>query len=176
MRRAGLLDLNEAVQHPGRKLSVPVQTELAQEADLDLLEPVAGTVDAVSTGNLLLVHGRFKTRIVVECARCGAPIEQDLDFRMDDEFDVEGIPSAYASDGYAEVVFDEPDKLFDKNALVIDQYVRQGLLLSLPSQPLCSGSWDGPCANEEAVNAASGGILGNPAFEGLAKLRQEETA
>ena len=74
------------------------------------------------------------------------------------------------------MVFDEPDKLFDKNALVIDQYVRQGLLLSLPTQPLCSGSWDGPCANEEAVKAAAAGRIDNPAFEGLAKLRQEETA
>jgi len=62
MTREGLLDLNEAVQHPGKKLVFDVQTELQHEEDIDLLEPVTGQLRAVSTGNLLLVDADLSTR------------------------------------------------------------------------------------------------------------------
>ncbi len=173
MRREGLLDLNEAVQHPGKKLVFKVETELGQEEDLDLVEPLRGELSAVSTGNLLLVKTTLRTRAVLECARCAAPVETDLEFTMEDEFDVEGVPSSFASDSYAEVVTDEPVPIFVQNALILDAYVRQGLLLNLPEQPLCSGGWDGVC--QESVDTGHrGGEAVHPAFEGLSRLIDRE--
>ncbi|MBS1724019.1 MAG: DUF177 domain-containing protein [Armatimonadetes bacterium] len=166
MKREGLLDLNEAVQHPGKKLAFEVRTALDQEEDLDLLEPVSGTIEAVSTGNLLLLTSRFKTRAVFECARCGAPIEKDLEFVMDDQFAVEGVPSAYSREGYAHVVEDEPEPMFQENSLILDHYVRQGLIVNVPSQPLCSDSWDGPC-KEEVKGQENERLSGHPAFKAL---------
>ena len=171
MKRHGLLDFNEAVQNPGKHLSFDIQTELNQEADLDLIKPISGSLEGVSTGNALLLQGEFSTTVIVECARCGEPIEQSVQFEMTDEFEIEGIPSCYASDGYAEVVSDEPVSLFDKNALHIDQYARQGLLLNLPTQPLCSGSWDIPCPNsvQNDVKTESG----HPAMKQLEQFRSQ---
>lgn len=169
MKREGLLDFNEAVQHPGKRVTFKVQTSMDQEEDLDLLEPVAGTISAVSTGNVLLVEADFKVKAVVECARCGAPIETELAFSMNDEFLVEGVPSSYSHDSYAKVVTDEPEPIFDENAMILDRYVRQGLLLNIPPQSLCSGSWDGPCQNEVPTLLGEGGA-GHPAFKSLEGL------
>lgn len=173
MNREGLIDLNEAVQHPGKKLTLTVKTELASEEDIDLLAPVTGTLHVVSTGNLLIVEGTFETRAVLECARCGAPIETPVSFNMYDPFAVEGVPSYYSHEGHARVVEDEPEPLFSENALILDHYVRQGLLVNIPTQPLCSGSWDGPCQNEIERHDEEP-QLGHPAFQKLRSLDKGE--
>ena len=169
MKKEDLLDLNEAVQNPGKKLSFTFSTALNQEEDLDLVEPVTGQIDAVSTGNMLLVDTGLETTAVVECARCGARLEVKVNFKMKDEFEVEGVPSCYASDGYAKVVTDEPEQLFKNNALFRDRYVRQGLLLNIPVQPLCSFGWDGPCPNADKDDGEEE-PHGHPAFADLGNL------
>lgn len=174
MKREDLLDFNEAVQHPGRRLTFDVETELKQEEDLDLLEPVSGEIEGVSTGNLLLIKAQFQTTCVVECARCGAPLNVPLKYEMDDQFTVEGVPSGYASDGYAKVVTDEPYPLFHHNALMRDTYVRQGLLVNVPVQPLCSFGWDGPCPNAAPREEAEAAEAGHPALQALGQIKIDE--
>jgi uncharacterized protein len=145
MRRDDLLDLNDALQHPGRRIAVDVSTELPEEEDVDLLAPLDGFLEAVSTGNLLLVTGQFKTRAVVECARCSGPLETDVQFEVDEQFPVEGVPSSLNAQDSARVVADEPFPLFEGNSLIVENLLRQGLLLSIPGQALCAYGWDGPC-------------------------------
>ena len=151
MKRDGLLDLNEALQHPGRQIAVDLSTELPDEEDIDLVKPVEGWLEAISTGNSLLVEGEFKTRCVMDCARCGSPIEQDVEFKMEESFNVEGTASTYAHDDYARVKDEDGDHLFHENSLIVENLIRQGLLLSLPMQPLCEFGWDGDCPNARAV-------------------------
>lgn len=145
MRRDDLLDLNDILQHPGRELSVEVTTELADEEDIDLVAPLEGVIDAVSTGNLLLITGTFNTRAVVECSRCAGPIEIDLQFEIDEQFTVAGVPSALSHEGFAKVEADEPYPLFEGNSLMVESLLRQNLLLNYPFQPLCEFGWEGDC-------------------------------
>ncbi len=145
MKRDDLLDLNDVLQHPGRKVAVDVSTELADEADLDLVKPLEGYLEAVSTGNLLLIQGEFKTRAILECARCLAPLELDVDFELEEQFGVQGIPSSLSPSDHATMAADEPFELFDGNNLLVEQLLRQGLLLALPIQPLCEHGWEGDC-------------------------------
>jgi len=174
MKREDLLDLNEAVQHPGKELTFEVQTDLAHEEDLDLLDTVKGEIRAVSTGNVLLLEGDFSTRCVLECARCSSPLEVEVAFHMDDQFPVEGIPSAYSAEGFAHIVPDEPYPLFHNNSLIKDNYVRQGLLLNIPEQALCPFGWDGPCPNAEALLKKLDVPSGHPAFDKLRQLKQSD--
>jgi uncharacterized metal-binding protein YceD (DUF177 family) len=169
MRRSGLLDLNEAVQHPGRKVEAEVATDLANEADLDLAGPVRGRLEAVSTGNVLIVKARLHAEAVVECALCGEPVHVPIEFEMRDDFAVEGVPSAYAADGYAKVECDEPG-LFDQNALVVDEFVRQGVWLNLPSRPLCERGQRGDCTPHWEGEGQS---AGHPGLQGLERFRKE---
>lgn len=173
LRREDLLDLNDILQHPGRVLAVDISTELETEADVDLIQPLEGFLEAISTGNLLLITGEFKTRMVLECARCTGPLEIDLEFEIDEQFPVEGIPSSLNPQDSAKVVPDEPFELFEGNSLMVESLLRQGLLLALPLSPLCEFGWEGDCP----VAIARGSILKpvakvRPEFEGLANLLQ----
>jgi len=145
VRRDDLLDLNDVLQHPGRKLAVDISTELPEEEELDLVTPLEGYLEAVSSGSLLLITGEFKTRAVVECARCVGPLEQDIVFPIDEQFQVEGVPSSLSAQDFARVVDDEPYPMFDGNSLMVEVLLRQALWLNMPTQPLCSFGWDGPC-------------------------------
>lgn len=174
MKRDDLLDLNDALQHPGRKVAVDLSTELPEEEDIDLLTPVTGFLEAVSTGNLLLINGEFATRCVVECARCGAPLEIDVAFEMDEQFPVEGVPSSYAHDDYARVVADEPYPLFEGNHLMVEALIRQGLLVNLPMQTLCPYGWEGDCPIAKERGAAQPQASDEHPLENLRKFLKEE--
>ncbi len=174
MRREDLLDLNDVLQHPGRILAVDIVTELPEEEDVDLLQPLEGFLEATSTGNVLLITGSFKTRIVVECARCSGPIESDVQFDIDEQFPVEGVPSSLSAQDFAKVVADEPFPLFDENNLMVENLLRQGLLLAIPSQALCSFGWDGPCPNAKGSVETKPKIDGRPEFSKLSNLIHRE--
>lgn len=180
MRKEGLLDLNEAVQHPGKRLVFNFTTSLSQEQELELVEPVAGHIEAYSTGNQLMIEATCRAVCIMDCARCGSALEVQFDFDMEDNFDVDGIPSAYASDSYAKVVSDEPFPLFDHNALVRDTYVRQGLWVNLPTQPLCQHGWEGDCPNAAAIAdyVEEPEVVAdiNPAFSKLKEIQSGEDA
>lgn len=150
MRRDDLLDLNDVLQHPGRKLEVDISTEFPGEPGVELLRPLEGYLEAVSTGNLLLLSGKFQTAAIVDCARCGGPLEVPVEFDLEEQFPVEGVPSSYSSQDYARVVSDEPYPLFEGNSLIADTLLRQDFLVALPVQPLCQYGWEGKCPVAEA--------------------------
>lgn len=180
MKRDDLLDLNEAVQHPGLTLSFDITTELPQEGDLDLRDSVEGFLDAVSTGNLLLIKGEFKTKAAVECARCTSPLEIEVSFEVDEQFPVVGIPAAYSPKESAKVAAEEDYPLFEGNSLMVDDLLRQAVLLALPMQPLCQYGWDQPCPiaeslglkNAEPANGSAFGNLGAIVHDRLSNKRQ----
>jgi uncharacterized protein len=175
MKRDDLLDLNDVLQHPGRELAVDISTELPEELDIELLKPLDGFLEAVSTGNILLITGSFNTRAVLECARCSGPLEVDVDFELDEQFPVEGTPSSLNPQDYARVVSDEPFPLFDGNSLAVEQLLRQALLLSLPMQSLCEFGWEGDCpVAASRRNSAAQLLGGRPEFTSLSNLLKPE--
>ena len=153
-----------------------ISTELPDEADVDLLAPLEGYLEATSTGNLLLVSGKFETRVVLECARCTSPLETAISFEIDEQFSVEGIPSSLSAQDFARVVADEPFPLFEGNSLIVENLLRQGLLLAMPTQTLCEHGWDGPCPIAEKQGL--GGLLGEAResqFSALANLLEDDS-
>lgn len=178
MRRDDLLDLNDVLQHPGRKIAVEISTELPQEADLDLLEPLDGEMEAVSTGNLLLLTGRFKTRVVLECSRCTTPLEFDIEFELKEQFPVEGVPSSFSSQDMARVVDEEPYPLFEGNFLLVEDLLRQNLLLAMPMSVDCESVTGKPCPDDLTEKIAKDSVSGRPEFQGLKGLlgREESEA
>ncbi|AIE84809.1 YceD family protein [Fimbriimonas ginsengisoli] len=175
MKRDDLLDLNDVLQHPGRQLAVDISTELPEEADVDLIRPLEGYLEAVSTGNLLLITGKFSTKAVLECARCSGPLESEVEFEIDEQFPVEGIPSSLSPQDSARVVPDEPFELFEGNVLLVENLLRQGLLLAMPIQALCEFGWEGECPQAAALAAKRrDSSAGRPEFESLSNLLNRE--
>lgn len=173
MKRDDLLDLNDALQHPGRIISVDLSTEMPEEEDVELVTPVEGFLEAYSTGNLLILKGEFKTRCTLQCARCGGPLEQDVAFELEEDFPVEGVPSMYAQDDHAKVVADEPYPLFHENSLIVETLLHQALIVNLPQAPLCAFGWDGDCP-EATKRGASPSSEASGKLSGLSKLLEPE--
>ncbi len=155
MRRDDLLDLNDVLQHPGRELAVDISTELPEIEDVDLLRPLEGYLEAVSTGNALLLTGEFNTRVVLECSRCSRPVEVEIAFPLDEQFGVVGIPSSLSHQDFAKIEpnLDEPVKFFEENNLMVEVLLQQTLLLNIPFNPECEGDEAIECARLLEANA-----------------------
>lgn len=173
MRRDDLLDLNDVLQHPGRKVAIDVSTEFPEDPEIELSRPLEGFLEAVSTGNLLLLTGEFKTGVIVGCARCGEPIEQDITFNLDEQFPVEGVPSSYSHTDFAHVVAEEPYPIFEGNSLIVQNLLREDLIVALPLQALCQYGWEGDCPVAKARGASARRDAGLGPLSGLGKLLQE---
>lgn len=171
MRRDELLDLNDVLQHPGREVAVDISTELPDEADIDLAAPLEGFLEAVSTGNLLLLSGEFKTKMVLECSRCGEPIEYPIEFELDEQFGTEGTPSSLNPREMAKVVSDEPHALFDGNQLIVEALLRQDLLINIPMRPLCEDVGKPVCTAPVSRKQADSS---RPEFQKLAQFKHKE--
>ncbi|MCW5947080.1 MAG: DUF177 domain-containing protein [Fimbriimonadales bacterium] len=167
MKKPLVIDLNDAIQHPGKHLDFEISTNLEEVEDIDLLQPIAGNLHAVSTGNMLLLRGKFDTTAVVECSRCLSPINLELEFEVDEQFPVAGIPASGGGNTYAHVEEDEPSPLFDGNSLRVEELLRQDLLLALPAQPLCSPDCQG-------IDLGPSESEGRPEFAELQKLLTPE--
>jgi uncharacterized metal-binding protein YceD (DUF177 family) len=174
MKRDDLLDLNDVLQHPGRILAVDIDTELEGQSDVDLLERVAGFLEAVSTGNLLLITGEFQTKANLECARCSSPIAIDVTFEIDEQIPVEGVPSSYGTQDTARLAPDEPFELFEGNSLIVEALLRESLVVALPIQPLCEHGWDGPCPVALARGIAANSTPKSPLGAKLADLLNKQ--
>lgn len=172
MKRDGMLDLNDALQHPGRVIAVDISTDMPGEEDVMLTEPVEGFIEAESTGNQLMIKGEFKTRCTLQCARCGGPLEQDLTFVIDEDFPVEGVAGMYAQEDFARIVDEEDFPIFDENNLIVEALLHQGLIVNLPQAPLCAYGWDGDCP--EANNVPKPPPAASTPLESLANLLEED--
>ncbi len=170
MKRDELLDLNDVLQHPGRKIAVDISTEFPEDSELILSRPLVGFIEAVSTGNMLLITGEFKAGVIVDCARCAEPIEVDVDFDIDEQFPVEGVPSSYNHQEYAKVVPEEPYPLFEENSLIVQNLIREDFIVALPVQPLCQYGWEGECPIAKSRKVEKLESTGAIRLEGLEKF------
>lgn len=151
MKKPRVLDLNEAIQHPGTPLIFEVESVLEEEPDLDLAQPIKGKLNAISTGNLLMINGEFETVVILECARCLKPIEVPIRFSVEEEFDVQGVPSRSGGKSFAQVQNhdDEFENLFSGNALLYEELLRQNIWLNIPEKPLCAENCEDLLSYEE---------------------------
>ena len=175
MMKEGLLDLNEAVQYPGKRLVFNFFTALSEDDEIELVEPLQGHIEAVSAGSQLQITTACRGKCILDCARCGVPIEAEFDFDSEDWFEVDGVPSMYATDGHAKIVSDEPTPIFKNNTLLRDAYIRQEVWVNLPTQPLCAYGWEGTCPNDTAPHELAPGAQtdGSP-FSRLKGLTVED--
>lgn len=166
MKKPRVIDLNDAIQHPGKHLDFALSTRLEHVEDIDLTEPIQGHLDVVSTGNMLILRGDFETTAIVECSRCLKEINLAVGFSIDEEFPVIGIPAAMGGHTFAQVAAqDEPIPLFHGNNLEYEELLRQSLLLAMPAQPLCRPDCPGIVREEEDDE------LPRPEFEKLRQFR-----
>lgn len=167
------LDLNDVVQHPGRRVEYPIELWLEREEAPPLAEPIRGALIAESGGRILRLSGAFHTVVWLECGRCLSYFQLPVAFELHEEFPLAGTPAGLSAYGYAEVEDRDSFPVFEGNWLYADDLLRQYLLLELPMAPVCREDCKGLCPtcgqnlNEASCDCAP--KTGHPAFEALAR-------
>jgi len=115
-----------------------------------------------SSGTDVVATGRIVTSIEVPCARCLGPARVEISH----DFSVLFVPAASAggskksTDDDEIVASDEADTApFDGDTVVLDDFVRDEILLETPMIPLCSESCPGmspsPGTDADKANASA---------------------
>jgi uncharacterized protein len=96
------------------------------------------------TGGEVRVQGQVKTTLETECARCLGRAT----FEIDSPFDLFYKPAAEALIGEDEVAIDEGEAemgFYELPGLVLEDILREQVLLQLPMQTVCSEDCKGIC-------------------------------
>lgn len=100
-------------------------------------------VQAQKSGSDVLVQGELRGRLLTACVRCLEDAAIDVDTRIVALFSPRGGDARARADE-DELDPESPDhEVFSGDEIVLDDLVREHLLLELPMQPLCSESCKG---------------------------------
>jgi uncharacterized protein len=154
--------------------------EAADHFDFDLkdvvfLDPIRGEARLVNRGDEIHCEISFETRVRLICFRCLEPFE--IPFRGSHEVEF------YEKKGFTEHEVELKDEDLgsswykDKRVDLLDE-IRQGILLALPSNPLCKPTCQGLCpncgANLNRERCACKSQSTDPRFSKLEALLSEE--
>lgn len=116
--------------------------------DLDPLliiqEPISGKVKFTKIPQGILVNGRFKTVVEVNCNRCLDPFDLPITFEVEEQF----RPKVDLQTGAVlpqEEDADEATQIDEKNIIDLSEVIRQDLLLALPASATCHEGCAGLC-------------------------------
>ncbi|MCL1896952.1 MAG: DUF177 domain-containing protein [Clostridiales bacterium] len=97
------------------------------EEDCIMLTPVKVTGSVTFGGNMFLLSGQVSAKVRLLCSRCLAPVDQDLVFAFDEEYEEDEFP--------------EEDAVID-----LEDVASQIWVTSVPMQTLCDEECKGLCA------------------------------
>lgn len=113
-------------------------------------------VRASKSGNDVVVHGTLDADLVVPCARCLEPFAIPLHADLSVLYVPASAMRGNGADEEYEFTSEEADTLpYDGETVVLDDLVRDELLLELPMIPLCSEACPGMSPAPETDAAAA---------------------
>ncbi|HSY23618.1 MAG TPA: DUF177 domain-containing protein [Polyangiaceae bacterium] len=130
------------------------------------------------SGNDVVVHGRLHAELAVPCARCLEPTHVSIQEEVS-ALAVQGAPPQRSShsgdeDDADDLSPDEADVIaYDGQTVVLDDLVRDELLLNIPMIPLCSDSCPGISPPPAAESAAREEDDIDPRLSPLLRLKKK---
>ena len=115
-----------------------------------------GAVDVrlSKSGSDVIVHGKVKADVEVPCSRCLEPVRVGLQPAISVMFEPRARRKPKEGQE-VELTTEEADVLpFDGENVVLDDVIRDDLLLEVPMIPLCSESCPGIASPEQAARQA----------------------
>ncbi len=140
------LDLNEVVLKPGAIYNYEVNEAPGTVPEIELAAPVTGTIAFSNTGDCLVIRGRIKADILLECSRCLRPTIISALVAVDEAANVEYSGGHGNPTSATLKPIDEDDALlFEDNIFDLSELLRQLLLMEIPLQPLHAPDCKGIC-------------------------------
>ena len=112
--------------------------------DLHQNRDVVGRLRLTRTNRGLLVRGTLSTSIEQVCSRC----LREIDYPVELDIEEEALPTIDLTSGATIDTSSEPDalRLTDHHELMLEEAVRDAILLTEPIAPLCREDCPGLCA------------------------------
>jgi uncharacterized protein len=128
----------------GRAVTFPVRAAWLRGA-LEDSDAKAGSQDGSlqvrvsKSGNDVVVHGQLKADLALECARCLAPVALHIDQPLTALMVPAGEMRSRGKDDDGDLENEDLDVVaYSGDTLVLDDLVRDELVLEIPMIPLCS--------------------------------------
>lgn len=111
--------------------------------DLELADPIEGTIRLGRTNRGLLVQGRLGTALASQCSRCLRDIEVPLEIEIEEE----ALPTIDILTGLPLEMSTEPEtvRLNGRHELELEPVVREAIQLAEPIAALCREDCPGLC-------------------------------
>lgn len=132
-----LLDISELARTVGMRYRHSFLIPPYPEDDIEYAGPVVGEITLTNTGGLLLLRGTVRANLRLECTRCLATVDADVESDLEEEFDLVATRNAFHQEEVQAVDEDSPASVIKANVLDLGELLRQNLLLAAPLQPLC---------------------------------------
>jgi uncharacterized protein len=113
--------------------------------DLELAEPITGTVRLARTNRGVLAVARLTTSLAGECARCLRPLTTPIEMVLEEEY----LPAIDLASGRSVDTTAEPDalRLTDHHELDLEPSVSDAVALAEPIAPLDRPDCPGLCVD-----------------------------
>ena len=149
-----LLDIMDVLRTSGKTIERPISIEPVVIDDLEIVEPVRGTVRARNARRSVVVDGYAQAMVRMRCARCLREFEQSMNLELEAvaplSFFRARLPGqqipGHLEDKDGEEDTDADDELaavFDSHHADVLELVRQAIFLQAPIAPLCSDDCSG---------------------------------
>jgi uncharacterized protein len=112
------------LEEEGERVDYEISGEQPDFEEVKLTTPLQGSITTLRTEDGILVHGRFKTAVELECHRCLRTFTHDLDFSIEAEFSRTPSEDQFPID--------------TRGNLDLAEVIRQEALLHLPHRQLCA--------------------------------------
>lgn len=134
------LDISELLRNVGMRYTHTFHLPAGREEDFEAVAPIEGEVTLTNTGGLLLLRGRARTMLRLECGRCLAYTDQPVEAELAEEFDMVTSHNAFRQEEVQAVDENLGGSVIGGggNILELAELLRQNLLLAAPLQPRCT--------------------------------------
>lgn len=114
--------------------------------DIKCLGNTTGRVEFKLRNNFVIVEGNFKTPLRLKCDRCGGDYDFNLEFDIDEAIEVSDEVLPEELELTADTIH---ERISSTEEVDIEDYIRQYIILSVPSKKLCSEN----CVNDKINNS-----------------------
>jgi uncharacterized protein len=137
---------NDLVKKDDKKVSFEVDEKIEISDDIASTGNTVGNVEFQLRNNFIIIDGKFETPVRLMCDRCTKDYNMNLKFDIDEVIEVSNEPLPVEDLEFTIEKFHEQVTSTEK--IDILDYIRQYIILSLPSKKLCSEA----CINDD-INA-----------------------
>lgn len=117
------------------------------DAEVEVIAPVRGTVRMIRDHAGILVDGVLSTRVRQPCARCLEPAESDVALPIAEHFHTTvELPGGPPAETDPLETLDVATAIDEFHVLDLAEMIRQAILLAAPLHPLCAPDCRGLCA------------------------------